>query len=73
MCKEEIVKGTLSWDTSTTCQDADVFTRIVQENKDISAEFLHSSFNEYVKRSNFSSVLKQENTAPVFKKGEKKN
>ena len=70
VCKEEILKDILNLDTSKTCQDTDVHTRVIKENADIFAEFLHSSFNESVKNSKFSTVLKQANITPVFKKGE---
>ena len=37
----------------------------------IFADFLHTSFNEFVKKSEFPSVLKQANITPVFKKGKR--
>ena len=58
-------------DTSKVCQDTDVPTKILKENADIFADFLHTSFNEFVKKSEFPSALKQANITPVFKKGER--
>ena len=58
-------------DASKACQDTDVPTKILKENTDIFADFLHVSFNEFVKKSEFPSVLKQANITPVFKKGER--
>ena len=69
--KEEILKEILNLDASKACQDTDVPTKILKENADIFADFLHASFNEFVKKSEFPSVLKQANITPVFKKGER--
>ena len=56
--------------TSKACQDTDVPTKILKENEDIFADFLHTSFNEFVKKLEFPSVSKKPNIKPVFKKGE---
>ena len=45
--------------------------KILEETADIFTEVLHRSFHEFVKKSEFSSALKQENTTPVFKKVER--
>ena len=58
-------------DASKACQDTDVPTKILKENADIFADFLHASFNDFVKKSEFPSVLKQANTTLVYKKGER--
>ena len=58
-------------DTSKACQDTDIPTKVLKENADIFADILHASFNEFVKKSEFSSVLKQANITPVFKKGKR--
>ena len=68
--KQEILKEILNLDTSKACQDTDAPTKILKENADIFADFLHTSFNEFVKKSEFPSALKQANITPVFKKGE---
>ena len=67
--KVEILKEILNLDASKSCHDTDVPTEILRENADIFADFLHTSFNEFVKKSEFLAVLKQANITPVFKKG----
>ena len=69
--KEEILKEILNLDAWKACQDTDVPTKIIKENADIFPDFLHTSFNEFVKKSEFPSVLKQANITLVFKKGER--
>ena len=66
---EEIFRDDLDLDVSKACQDTDVPSKIIKENTDIFASFLHSSFNTPVTNSEFPSVLKQANITPVFKKG----
>ena len=56
--KEEILKEILNLHTSKACQDTDVPTKILKENADIFADFLHRSFNEFAKQSEFPSALK---------------
>ena len=41
LCKEEILGDILNLDTFKTCQDTDVPIRVIKENADIFAEFLH--------------------------------
>ena len=69
--REEILKEILILDASKTCQDADVPTKILKENADIFADFLHTSFNEFVKKLEFPLALKQANITPVCKNGER--
>ena len=69
--KEEILKEILNLNASMACQDTDPPTKIIKENADIFAEFLYTSFNEFVKKSEFPLVLKQADITPVFKKGER--
>ena len=47
--------------------------KILKENVDTFADFLHTSFNEFVKKSEFSLALLQANiqARPVFKKGKR--
>ena len=45
VCKEEILKYILNFDTSNPYQDTDVPTRDVKKNSDIFAEFLHFSYS----------------------------
>ena len=61
----------MNLDVSKACQDTDIPSKIIKENADIFASFLHSSFNTSVTNSEFPSVLKQANITPVFKKGER--
>ena len=69
VAKEEIFREILNLDVSKACQDTDIPSKIIKENSDIFASFLHSSFNTSVTNSEFPSVLKQANITPVFKKG----
>ena len=71
VAKEEILRDILNLDVSKACQDTDIPSKIIKENADIFASFLHSSFNTSVTNSEFPSVLKQANITPVFKKGER--
>ena len=71
LAKEEIFRQILNLDVSRACQGTDIPSKIVKENADIFASFLHSSFNTSVTNSEFPSVLKQANITPVFKKGER--
>ena len=71
VAKEEIFREILNLDVSKACQDTDIPSKIIKENADIFASFLHSSFNTSVTNSEFPSVLKQANITPVFKKGER--
>ena len=61
----------MNLDVSKACQDTDIPSKIIKENADIFASFLHSSFNTSVTNSEFPSVLKQTNITPVLKKGER--
>ena len=70
VAKEEILRNILNLDVSKACQDTDFPSKIIKENPDISASFLHNSFNIYVTNPEFPLVLKQANIIPVFKKGE---
>ena len=69
--KEEIIRDILNLDFSKACQDTDIRSKIIRENADIFASFLHSSFYTSVSNSEFPSVLKQANITPIFKKRER--
>ena len=58
----------MNLDVSKACQDTHIPSKIIKENADIFASFLHSTS---VTNSEFSSVLKQANITPVFKKGDR--
>ena len=64
--KEEIFREILNLDVSKACQDTDIPSKIIKENADIFASFVHSSFNTSVTNSEFLSILKQANITSVF-------
>ena len=51
---------------SKACQDTNIPSKIIKENANIFASFLHSSFNTSVTNSEFPPVLKQANITPIF-------
>ena len=63
--KEEIFREVLNLDVSKACQDTDIPSKIIKENADIFASFLHSSFNTSVTNAKFPSILKKANITPV--------
>ena len=69
VAKEKIFRDILNLDVSKACQDTDIPSKIIKENADIFASFLHSSFNTSVTNSEFPSVLKQTNITLVLRKG----
>ena len=46
-------------------------SKIIKENTDIFTDYLYSSFNNSIYQSEFLSILKLENIAPVFKKSDR--
>ena len=71
--KEDILKEIQNLDASKASQDTDVPTKILKLNANTFADFLHAGFNEFGKKSEFPSVLKQANITPVYKKGERES
>ena len=70
--RETVIKDIRSLKTSTACQDSDIPTKIVRENDEIFADFIHPAFNESIIESElFPSCLKNADVTPVFKKGAK--
>ena len=65
--KDEILKAILNLDASKACQDSDIPSRNIKENADIFTDILHFSFNNSIYQSEFPSILKLANIAPVFK------
>ena len=63
--KEKILEEILDLDTLKACQDTNVPTKVLKENADIFADFLHTSFIEFVEKSEFPSALKQSNNTSV--------
>ena len=64
--KEKIFRNISNLDVSKACQDTDIPSKIIKENVDIFASFLHSCFNTSFTNLGFPSVLKQANIIPVF-------
>ena len=52
-------------------QESDIPSRIIKENSDIFGDYLLSSFNDAIDKSYFPTALKQSNTSPVFRTGER--
>ena len=65
--KDEILKEILNLDASKACQDLDIPSRTIKESADIFIDILHSSFNNSIYQSEFPSIVKLANIAPVFK------
>ena len=66
--KDEILKEILNLDASKAGQDLDIPSPTIKESADIFIDILHSSFNNSIDQSEFPSILKLANIAPVFKK-----
>ena len=59
-------------DTTKTCQDTDIPTKILKENADIVSDILFTYYNaSFMKSSKFPSILTLADIIPVFKKGDK--
>ena len=71
MEKREILNEIVNLDASKSCQDTDVPTKIIKENADIFADFIHPAINTTINKNEFPSFLKLEDVIPVFKKGSK--
>ena len=56
---------------SKSWQDTDVLTKIITENADIFADFIHPAINVSINKNEFPSFLKLADVIPVFKKGSK--
>ena len=61
----------MNLDVSKACQDTGISSKVIKENADIFASFLHFSFTTSITNSELPAVLKQANISPVFKKGER--
>ena len=62
----------MSLDTTKTCQDTDIPTKVLNGNADIFSDFLFTYYNaSVVKSSKFPSILTLADIIPVFKKGDK--
>ena len=49
----------------------DIHVKVIKENKDIVAFFIHYNFNNSLSSSTFPTALKYANVKPVFKKDDK--
>ena len=58
-------------DASKSCQDTYVPTKIIKENADIFADFIHPAINPSINKNEFSSFVKLADVIPVFKKSQK--
>ena len=63
-----ILNETTQLSSSKTDQITDIPTKIINQNSDIFADFILTSFNQSVANSIFSSSLKNADITPVFKK-----
>ena len=62
----------MSLNTTKTCQDTDIPTKIIKENADIFSDLLFASYSaSVVKSSKFPSILTLADIIPVIKKGDK--
>ena len=67
--KREILHEIVNLDASKSCQDTDVLTKIIKENADIFADFIHPEINTPINKNEFPFILKLADVIPVFKKG----
>ena len=58
-------------DESKSCQDTDVPTKVIKENVDNFADFIHSIINASINKNEFLPFLTLADVIPVFKKGSK--
>ena len=58
--RKEILGESLKLETPKTCQDTDIFSKIIKGNADIFADIIIASFNNSVEKSNFPSSLKND-------------
>ena len=56
--KREILNEIVNLDASKSCQDTDVPTKIIKENADIFADFIHPAINASINKNEFPSFLK---------------
>ena len=70
--KREILHEIVNLAASKSCQDTDVPTKVIKENADIFADFLHAAINTTINKNEFPSFLKLADVIPVFKKGLRK-
>ena len=68
VAREDMLNEIKNLNSAKATQEHDILTRILKENADLFADFLHCAFNEYTKTKKFPSCLKQVDITPIFKK-----
>ena len=66
--KREKLNDIVNLDASKSCQDTDVPTKIIKENADIFADFIHPAINTTINKNDFPSFLKLADVIPVLRK-----
>ena len=66
---EEVYKELRKLGPRKSAQSTDIPIRVLKENADIFADYVCGFSNESIKISTFSSIFKNANITPVFKKG----
>ena len=66
--KWEKLNDIVNLDASKSCQDTDVPTKIIKENADIFADFIHPAINTTINKNDFPSFLKLADVIPVLRK-----
>ena len=66
---EEVYKEIIKLSPRKSAQSTDIPIRVRMENADLFAYYTWGFFNEFIKKSTFPSILKNENITRVFKKG----
>ena len=59
----------MNLDSSKTCQDSDIPTKVIKSNSDIFTDALYSEFSRSLETSAFPLSMKLANVTPVHKKG----
>ena len=67
--RNDIIKMIMNLNTSKSCQQSDIPTKIITENSELFADFLLSAFNNTIQEGNFPAVLKNADVTPIFKQG----
>ena len=66
MEKGEILYEIVNLNAWKSCQDTDVPTKIIKENADIFADFIHPAINASINKNEFPSFLKLPDVMRVF-------
>ena len=69
--QKKIEKEMLKLDVNKVLQSSDIQIKGLKENSDIFSNFLCNSFNNSIKLSTFSEILKYADITPLYKKGKK--